>query len=112
MSGLREIIQWVESELILDPKRTVDQEFEDISTIFEDDNRSALANILRDETPQFLEFLERSRTGVQAEPEDDEDLSDLERRLESVESELDRLFRIIEERGKELIFNILGTPIR
>ena len=108
MSGLREIIQWVESDLIFEPKKSIDEEFESISRIFEDDNRSPLADILRDETGEFLEFLESSRTGVQAEPEDVEDLSGLERRLVAVELELDRLLGIVEERSRTFFRNALG----
>ena len=42
------------------------------------------------------------------EPESDEDLSDLELRLERVESELERLSKIIIERSKTFFRNALG----
>ncbi len=108
MSGLREIIEWVEQELVLDPENGAAIEFEEISRIFEKDNRLPLADILRDDTPQFLKFLESRLSELRREPETGEDLEGLESRLEALERGIDEL---LERTGKTLT-NILGTPIR
>ena len=108
MSGLREIIEWVERELILEPTNTVDEEFESISNIFERDNRSPLADILRDDTPEFLDFLESKLEEVQDQPETEEDLTDLKSRLGVLESQIEDIL----SRPVEILTNILGTPIR
>ena len=108
MSGLREIIEWVERELILNPENTVDREFEEISRIFEKDNRLPLADILRDDQGKFLDFLGSQLSELGDESETDEELEGLESRLESLERRIDELL----ERTSETVFNILGTPIR
>ena len=108
MSGIREIIEWVERELILDPTKTVDKEFESISRIFERDNRSPLADILRDDTPEFLDFLGSRLSELRDEPEADEDIGELESRIESLE----RSITDVLSRSGEALVNILGTPIR
>ena len=102
MSGLREIIEWVERELILDPTSTADREFEEISDIFERDNRSALADILRDDTGKFLEFLESRLSELPSEPETDKELEPLESRIRDLESDINELpKRVVETVSKE-----------
>ncbi len=108
MSGLREIWEWVQREVILNPENTVDREFEEISTIFERDNRSALADILRGDTAEFLDLLGSRLSELRDEPETDEDFTDLEQRLGVIESGIEDVFR----RFGETLTNILGTPIR
>ena len=104
MSGLREIIQWVESEIILDPENTVDEEFESISRIFERDNRLPLADILRDDTPEFLDFLGSRLSELRDEPETDEEIGELERRAESLERSIEDVLQPVTES--------VGAPIK
>ena len=91
MSGLREIIEWVKSEWIFNPENTSNEEFERISEQFEKDNRSALANILRDDTPKFLEFLESRLSRAPAITETDEEIEAPERRAEDLESRIEQV---------------------
>ncbi len=66
MSGLNEIIQWVEDNVDIDQTQDSETNFNDINKIFETDNRSDLSDILGDEKGKFLEYLE---TGQESEPE-------------------------------------------
>ena len=96
MSGLNEIIQWVQSEIILDPTQNVDEQFADISRIFEKDNRSPLADILLDEQPKFLEFLESQQGTFDKSPVSQAARS-IESGLNELESDIDGLSREIEQ---------------
>ena len=58
MSGLNEIIQWVESNIEIDPTQNSEQNFEDINKEFEKDGRSDLSDILGSDKGKFLEYLE------------------------------------------------------
>ena len=58
MSGLNEIIQWVEDNVDIDQTQDSETNFNDINKIFEEDNRSDLSDILGDEKAKFLEYLE------------------------------------------------------
>ncbi len=58
MSGLNEIIQWVEDNIDIDTSQNSEQNFQDINKEFEKDGRSDLSDILGDEKPKFLEYLE------------------------------------------------------
>ncbi len=104
MSGLREIIEWVKREIILDPAQSVDEQFEDISRIFERDNRSPLADILRSETAEFLDFLGSRISRVQDESEADEDIRRLERSIKPLE----RSIKGILQGAKNLLKRIFG----
>ncbi len=104
MSGLREIIEWIEREVILNPENSIDREFESISRIFERDNRLPLADILRDDQAKFLDFLGSRLSELRDESEADEGIEPLERAAESIESGIDGLLQ-----GAT---NVLGTPIR
>ncbi len=106
MSGLREIIEWVEREVILDPTQSVDEQFEDISRMFEKDNRSALADILRDDTPEFLKFLESELSGARAEPEADKEIETLESRA----SDLERRISDVQQRITEGVEDVIKEP--
>ena len=53
-----EIFQWVRDNIDLDPSQSSEQNFNDINKIFEADGRSDLSDILGDEKPKFLEYLE------------------------------------------------------
>ncbi len=66
MSGLNEIIQWVEDNVDIDQSQNSEQNFNDINKMFETDNRSDLSDILGDEKGKFLEYLE---TQQPSEPE-------------------------------------------
>ena len=98
MSGLNEIIQWVEDNIDLDPSQSSEQNFNDINKEFAKDGRSDLSDILGDEKPKFLEFIE-DEIGQSA---TDIEIAELERDIFLLESEI----RFLEG------FNILGTPIR
>ena len=58
MSGLNEIIQWVEDNIDLDLSQNSEENFEDINKEFAKDGRSDLSDILGDEKGKFLEYLE------------------------------------------------------
>ena len=93
MSGLREIIEWVEREVILDPAQSVDEQFEDISRIFERDNRSALADILRSDTAEFLDFLGSLQSRARAKPKTDEDIITFEPRITAFERSIENVLQ-------------------
>ena len=93
-----EIFQWVEDNIDLDPNQSSEENFNDINKIFAEDGRSDLSNILGDEKPRFLEFIEDE---IKQAPEDFQI------------SELDTQFARLEQELRDLTgFNILGTPIR
>ncbi len=66
MSGLNEIIQWVEDNVDIDSSQNSEDNFNDINKMFTKDNRSDLSDILGDEKGKFLEYLE---TQQPSEPE-------------------------------------------
>ncbi len=104
MSGLREIIEWIQREVILNPENSIDREFESISRIFERDNRLPLADILRDDTPEFLDFLGSRLSELRDEPETDEEIGAPKRPTEPIERGIDDFLQ-----GAT---NLLGTPMR
>ncbi len=104
MSGLREIIEWVQREVILDPTQSVNEQFEDISRMFEKDNRLPLADILRDDQAKFLEFLESELPRVRAEPETDEEIKGLEQRADELELSITRVQDTI-SKGMEAVIS-------
>ena len=104
MSGLREIIEWVKREVILNPENSVNGEYQDISDIFEKDNRSSLDHILRGDKKEFLDFLGSRLSELRAEPKAGKEAETLESRVEAVESSIGELLK-----GA---VNLLGTPIR
>ncbi len=106
MSGLNEIIQWVQSDVILDPTQSVDEQYADISRMFEKDNRSPLDDILLNDKKQFLEFLE-SREGIQPESETEKTIREIESGISDVESGIAEL----PERA-EGILNRIGNFFR
>ena len=58
MSGFDEIVAWTDDEIEMDQSRTVQEEFERISKRFEEDNRLPLADILLDDMPRYMKYLE------------------------------------------------------
>ena len=61
MSGEPEIEQWTNDnwdDLDIDESQSSEEIFETINKRFDDDNRSDLSDILGDEKPKFLEFIE------------------------------------------------------
>ena len=105
MSGLREIIEWIEREIILNPENSIDTEYEEISRIFERDNRSSLDHILRGDKEEFLDFLGSRLSELRDEPETDEEIGGFEQRLDVVEQGIEEL-----SKGVARSLNILGTP--
>ncbi len=98
MSGLNEIIQWVEDNYDFEEGEDVQTAFEKIDK--DEDWRSPLADILGSELPQFMEFLE----DVTHTAREDIIIKELEERAFSIEREIEAL--------SQPLFNILGTPIR
>ena len=94
VSGLSEIIEWVEREVILDPDRDVRAEFEDISTLFEKDGRLPLSDILQEQEGEFLEFLESKQRDESGE-DSSEDFRELEQRIETLESSISNILKSI-----------------
>ncbi len=103
MSGLREIIEWVKSEWIFNPENTSHEEFERISEQFEKDNRSALADILSDDSGEFLEFLESELSRAPPLPETDEEIETPERGASSLERSLEGMERTISKGVEDVI---------
>ena len=98
MSGLNEIIQWTEDNYDFesgeDPVRAFDQ-------IDREENwRLPLADILGEQLPEFMQFIEE-KTSTSRE---DIQIRELEERAFDLEREIESLTRPL--------FNILGTPIR
>ena len=100
MSGLNEIIQWVEDNMDIDANQNAEENFNDINKEFAKDNRSDLSDILGDEKPKFLEFIEDE---TKQSPEDIQ-IRELEEQAGFLEREIEAL--------SAPLFNILGTPIR
>ena len=103
MSGLREIIEWVKSEWIFNPENTSNEEFERISKRFKKNNRSALADILRDDSGEFLEFLESELSRAPPLPETDEEIERPEQRASSLERSLEGMERTISKGVEDVI---------
>ena len=93
----REIRDWIKSEIVFEESKSITREFDDISEIFFPDNRSSLENIIGTEKAEFLEFLESVKRDQHSET--DEDLSDLESRLEAIESRIEELLRGVIKRS-------------
>ncbi len=108
MSGLNEIIQWVQSDVILDSAQTVDEQYADIAEQFKEDNRSPLDDILLDDKKQFLEFL-RSQQGEQPVTETEEELGALEQRADAIERGINELSASL---GVESIITRIGNLFR
>ena len=87
-----EIFQWVRDnwdDLKIDTTENSEQIFETINQRFDDDNRSDLSNILGDEKPKFLEFIEERTNQSRA----DIEISEGEGLIASVTKFLRGLFR-------------------
>ncbi len=64
-----EIFQWVRDNIELDSSQSSEGNFDDINRIFEADGRSDLSDILGDEKPKFLEFIEERTSQSRADIE-------------------------------------------
>ncbi len=53
-----EIFEWIRNNIELDSSQSSEENFNDINKIFEADGRSDLSDILGDEKPRFLEWIE------------------------------------------------------
>ena len=84
-----EIFQWVRDNIDLDPSQSSEENFNDINKIFESDGRSDLSDILGDEKPKFLEWIEEQTNQSRF----DIEISESRGLLESVTSFLRGLFR-------------------
>ncbi len=98
MSGEPEIEQWTDDEIDIERGEDVQKVFEFIDKEFQKDNRLPLADILGEELPKYMQYLEE-RTATTRE---DILINELEQRATALEREI----RVLEG------FNILGTPIR
>ncbi len=93
MSGLREIIQWVESEDFPRPENTVNQEYERISGIFEGDHRSSLDHILAGDKKEFLDFLRSRLSRARDEPEADKEIITFEPPITAFERSIENILQ-------------------
>ncbi len=87
-----EIFQWVRDnwdDLKIDENESSEEIFETINQRFDDDNRSDLSDILGDEKPKFLEFIEEQTNQSRA----DITISEGRGLMESVTKFLRGLFR-------------------
>ena len=89
MSGFDEIVAWTDQEIKLNQSRTVNEEFERISKRFIEDNRLPLADILLDDMPRYMKYLE-DRMGREGEILDTE-IEILQAQKELAEIELEEL---------------------
>ena len=102
--NLDELKRYIESEIILEPAQSVDEQFEDISRILKGDNRSAMDKILRRNKEELLDFLRSRLSELSDEPKTDEEAGALERAVEPLERSLEGVLQ-----GAT---NLLETPIR
>ena len=93
MSGLREIIQWIESEEFPRPKNTIDEEYERISGIFEGDHRSSLDHILGSDKKEFLNFLGSWLSRARDEPEADKEIITFEPPITAFERSIENILQ-------------------
>ena len=100
-----DVKRYIERELILEPEKSIDSEFEDISRILKGDNRPALDKVFRRNKKEFLDFLRSSVSEPRDEPKADPSLEPLERTIETLERSIDDVLQRIN-------VNMLGTPIR
>ena len=98
LSGLNEIIQWVEENYDFEAGEDVQKAFEQIDKA--EDWRAPLADILGDQLPNFMEYLEQETHTTR------EDL--IIRELEGAIADAERELSSISGRT----INFLGTPIR
>ncbi len=105
MSGLREIIQWLESEWIFNPENTVEQEYAEISAQFDKDNRLPLDDILGDDKAKLLDFIESKLARAPSITEDLKEIQELEQTADTLERRVRELFTIHGQiiRGKDSI---------
>jgi len=106
VSGLREIIEWIKREWIFNPENDVDVEFERISDQFEKDNRSALADILRGDQAEFLDFLGSRLSRVRSESKADKEITALEQRASELEQSIER----VQQRISEGVADVIAEP--
>ena len=120
MTDIEQIIEWTEQEIELDPNESVQEAFNGISEEFEGDQRLPLADILKEQKAQFLEYLKDRMAREQFLPQVDEGTDEQERRIVELESDIDRLSRPVQERDTvptrsgsiEEIFTEFGQIIR
>ena len=98
MSGLNEIIQWTEENYDFEAGEDPIKAFDQIDR--DEDWRAPLADILGDQLPDYMEYLEQETHTTR------EDL--IIRELENAITDAERQLRSISSGS----FNILGTPIR
>ena len=92
-----EILEWIESEVILNPENSLEREYADISAMFGKRNRSTLEHILGDNKKEFLDILGSRLSELRDEPETDEEIGELERRVESLERSIEELLQPVTE---------------
>ncbi len=93
MSGLAEIIDWIQQEDLLETDSTPEREFFRISKIFENDSRLPLADILGDEQGEFFEYLENNIPRSKFLSSIDETISESESVLSKLERFISGLFK-------------------
>ncbi len=103
MSGKREILEWVDDNWIFNPALNIQQEYALISAAFEEDNRSPLDHILRDDKPSFLKELADRKSA----PQRKEEARGRDARFESFKLEPETLPRL-PRREKGIISKVIG----
>ena len=98
MSGLNEIIQWTEENYDFEAGEDPQAAFEKIDR--DEDWRAPLADILGDQLPEYMEFIENQTSTTK----EDIEFQDLQGRISGLEQEIRDLMTTS--------FNMLGTPVR
>ena len=83
MSGLNEIIQWTGDNINFVKGENPQETFEFIDKQFTKENRLPLPDILGDELPKYMEYIEEQTSTSRA----DMDLQELEQRASTLEQE-------------------------
>ncbi len=120
MTDIEQIIDWTEQEIDFESGETVQEAFDSISEIFEGDQRLPLGDILRDQLPEFKQYITDRMAREQLLPKDEPATDEQERRVTELESDIDRLPRPIQEGDTvptragtiEEIFSEFGQIIR
>ncbi len=97
MTDIEQIIEWTEQEIDLTLTNTVQEEFNDISRDFTKNNRFPLADILTDQLPQYIKYLENRMAREQLDAETDEATDEQVSRVDELERDIEGLSRQIQQ---------------
>ncbi len=97
MTDIEQIIEWTEQEVDLTLTNTIQEEFNGISEFFTENNRLPLADILTDQLPQYIKYLENRMAREQLDAETDEATPEQVSRVDELERDIERLSRQIQQ---------------